>query len=267
VVTPVYRNEATLEELARQMFAVAGPRFASVEYLFVNDGSPDGSRQVLKRMSDADTRVKAINLARNFGQHVALMVGMRAAAGDYVLVIDGDLEESPADLPAFMEKMREGFEVVVGERVNRRRTVARALLSRCYTSLFNALSDHRMLDNLSDMRLMTSRFVRYLTSFNERPFIAGITSWIGLPIGLVPVAFQQREGSGYSLRRLLHHARVGILGFSNKPIRMATVAGLVLCGASMLYGAWTTTASDSGTDRCAASPATRGQACRAGSKP
>lgn len=238
VVTPVYRNEATLEELARQMFAVAAPRFASVEYLFVNDGSPDGSRQVLRRMSDADTRVKAINLARNFGQHVALMVGMKAAAGDYVLIIDGDLEESPSDLPAFMAKMDHGFEIVVGERAKRRRTFGRALLSRCYTFLFNALSDHKMVDNLSDMRLMTSRYVRYLTSFSERPFIAGITSWIGLPIGLVPVAFHERRASGYSFRRLLHHARMGILGFSNKPIRMASGLGLALCAASVLYGLW-----------------------------
>jgi glycosyltransferase involved in cell wall biosynthesis len=238
VVTPVYLNEATLEELARLVFAVAGPRFASVEYVFVNDGSPDGSRQILKRMSDADGRVKAINLARNFGQHVALMVGMKAAAGDYVLVIDGDLEESPSDLPAFMEKMREGFEIVVGERVNRRRTMLRALLSRCYTNLFNALSDHKMLDNLSDMRLMTCRYVSYLTSFTERPFIAGITSWIGLPIGLVPVSFHERQASGYSFRRLLRHARMGILGFSNKPIRVATALGLTLCAASVLYGLW-----------------------------
>ena len=238
VVTPVYLNEATIEELARQMFAVAEPRFATVEYVFVNDGSPDGSRQVLKRMSDADPRVKAINLARNFGQHVALMVGMKAASGDYVLLIDGDLEELPSDLPAFMKKMEEGFEIVVGQRLNRRRTLLRAVLSRVYSIIFNALSDNRMIDNASAMRLMTARYVDYLTSFSERPFLAGITAWIGLPIGLVPVRFQEGQGSGYSFRRLLRHAREGIIGFSNKPIRIATGLGLILCIVSVVYGAW-----------------------------
>jgi glycosyltransferase involved in cell wall biosynthesis len=182
--------------------------------------------------------VKVINLARNFGQHVALMAGMKAAAGDYVLLIDGDLEESPADLPAFMAKMGEGFEIVVGQRLNRRRRILRATLSRAYSSLFNAMSDHKIIDNATDMRLMTARYVEYLTSFTERPFLAGITAWIGLPIGLVPVRFQEGQGSGYSFRRLLRHAREGIIGFSNKPIRVATGLGLALCAISVMYGTW-----------------------------
>lgn len=238
IVTPVYRNEATLEELARQVFEVAAPRFAAVEYIFVNDGSPDGSRQVLKRMAAADRRVKVVNLARNFGQHVALMVGMRASKGDFVLIIDGDLEEAPSDLPAFMTKMKDGFEIVVGERSNRRRTFLRAVLSRAYSSVFNALSDYKIIDNTTDMRLMTRRYVDYLTSFGERPFLAGLSAWIGLPIGLIPVSFRERQGSSYNFRRLMQHARVGVLGFSNKPIRLATAFGLGLCGASVVYGLW-----------------------------
>ena len=238
VLTPVYRNESTLEELARQVFAVAGPHFAAIEYLFVNDGSPDGSRQVLKRMSVGDKRIKVINLARNFGQHVALMAGMRAATGDYVLMIDGDLEESPSDIPTFMQKMSEGFEIVVGQRPNRRRTFGRAVLSRVYSALFNALSDNKMIDNATDMRLMTRRYVGYLCSFGERPFLAGITAWVGLPVGLVPVTFRERQESGYNFWRLLQHARVGVLGFSNKPIRLATAFGLMLCAGSVLYGLW-----------------------------
>lgn len=238
VITPVYRNESTIEELARLMFAVASPVFARVEYLFVNDGSPDGSRQVLKRMADTDRRVKVINLARNFGQHIALMAGLREAKGDYVLMIDGDLEEPPNDLPLFMAKMQEGFEIVVGQRASRRRTWLRAGLSRVYSYLFNALSDYKMIDNATTMRLMTRRYVEYLTSFSERPFIAGLTAWVGLPVGLVPAGFAEREGSSYNFWRLLQHARVGVLGFSNKPIRLATGFGALICGASVLYGLW-----------------------------
>ena len=238
VVTPVYRNEATLEALARQIFAVATPVFARVEYLFVNDGSPDGSRQILRRMADADKRVRVINLARNFGQHVALMAGLREAKGDYVLMIDGDLEEPPTDLALFMAKMEEGFEIVVGQRVSRRRTWLRATLSRVYSYVFNALSDYKMIDNATTMRLMTSRYVQYLTSFSERPFIAGITAWVGLPVGLVPAGFSERPGSSYDFWKLLQHARVGVLGFSNKPIRLATGFGALICESSVLYGLW-----------------------------
>lgn len=238
VVTPVYRNEQTLAELARQIFAAAAPIFGRVEYIFVNDCSPDGSRQVLKSLAQANPAIKVINLARNFGQHVALMVGMRAAVGDYVFLIDADLEESPADLAKFAAKMREGHEIVVGQRTGQRATWPRALASRLYFELFNALSDRPIVVNASTMRLMTARYVGYLTAFDEHPFIAGLTSWIGVPIALVPVQLHERADSSYSLRGLLRHARAGILGFSTKPIRLATYAGLALCTGSLLYLTW-----------------------------
>lgn len=238
VVTPVYRNEQTLAELARQVFAAAAPIFGRVEYIFVNDCSPDGSRQVLRSLADGNPSIKVINLARNFGQHVALMIGMRAAVGDYVFLIDGDLEESPADLATFAAKMREGHEIVVGQRVNRRATLPRALASWLYFKLFNLLSDRPIVVNASSMRLMTARYVGYLTAFDEHPFIAGITSWVGIPVALVPVQLHERGGSGYSVRGLLRHARAGILGFSTKPIRLATYAGLAICTISLLYLFW-----------------------------
>jgi glycosyltransferase involved in cell wall biosynthesis len=238
VVTPVYRNEQTLEELARQVFAAAAPIFGRVEYIFVNDCSPDGSRQVLKSLADGNPSIKVINLARNFGQHVALMIGMRAAMGDYVFLIDGDLEESPAELAKFAAKMSEGHEIVVGQRANRRASLPRALASKLYFTLFNALSDRSIIVNGSTMRLMTARYVSYLTTFSEHPFIAGITSWIGIPVALVPVQLHERAASGYSLRSLLRHARAGILGFSTKPIRLATYAGMAICSGSLLYLVW-----------------------------
>ena len=96
------------------MSKVASEAFGSYEHLFVNDGSPDGSREVLRRLAASDKHVRVISLARNFGQHTALMVGMRHATGDYALFLDADLEEAPEDLPAFAAVMSEGgFEIVV----------------------------------------------------------------------------------------------------------------------------------------------------------
>ena len=108
VITPVYRNESTLEVLAQRVAKAASELFGSYEHLFVNDGSPDNSREVLRRLAASDKNVRVISLARNFGQHTALMVGMRHARGDYILFLDADLEESPEDLPAFAQKMTEG---------------------------------------------------------------------------------------------------------------------------------------------------------------
>jgi glycosyltransferase involved in cell wall biosynthesis len=239
VVTPVYRNEATLEDLARRVSKVAGGAFGSFEHVFVNDGSPDGSREVLRRLAAADKSVRVISLVRNFGQHTALMVGMRHARGDYVLFLDADLEESPEDIPAFVAKMMEGgFEIVVGRRTNRRGSPIRNLGGRVFTAIFNALSDHKLPDNATSMRLMTRRYVDYLASFGERPFLGGFTSWIGLPIGFVEVQMRERRGSSYSIGRLIRHALTGVVSFSTKPIRLATLTGLVVCAGSLLYGAY-----------------------------
>lgn len=239
VISPVYRNESTLPELARQVFAAAEPLFARVEYVFVNDGSPDGSREVLRVLCGSDRRVRAINFARNFGQHTAIMAGLRAAGGDYVFVIDADLEESPGDLPVFCQEMRRGgHEIVVGRRTNRRLSPLRSVTSRLYTHIFNAVSDIRIIDNVTSMRLMTRRYVDFLTRFDERPFLGGIMSWIGVPFGSVQVTMQERAGSSYGFRRLLNHARAGIIGFSTRPLRLAAYFGLLLCGGSLMYAAW-----------------------------
>lgn len=236
VVSPVYRNADTVEMLARQVFEFAEPLFSSVEIIFVNDGSPDTSQEVLTSMAREDQRVKVIRLVRNFGQHVAMLAGLREAQGDYVLLIDADLEEPPAAIPALAEKVAEGFEVAVGVRPPRRSRGLRGLVSGAYIQLFNWLSDYPILENASTMRLMTRRYADYLSRFQERPFIAGMTAWIGLPIGEVPVETPaDARVSGYSLRKLLRHARLGVLGFSAKPLRIASVAGVVVCVASLAY--------------------------------
>jgi dolichol-phosphate mannosyltransferase len=239
VVSPVYRNEETLVELSRRLSLVARETFASYEHLFVNDGSPDGSREVLRRLAEEDKNVRVISLVRNFGQHTALTVGMRHARGDYVLFLDADLEESPEDIPAFGAKMVEGnFEIVVGRRVNRRGNPIRNLGTRAFTQIFNLLSDYKLPDNATSMRLMTRRYVEYLSAFGERPFLGGFSSWIGLPIGFVDVQMIERRRSGYSLGRLVRHALTGVVSFSTRPIRLATITGLIVCASSLSYGAY-----------------------------
>ncbi len=239
VISPVYRNEDTLEELARRIGTAANAVFGSYELVFVNDGSPDGSREVLRRLAEADKNVRAITLVRNFGQHVALMVGLRHARGDYIMFIDADLEESPEDLAAFAAKMKEGgYEIVVGRRLNQRSSFLRRLGARLFAGIFNALSDHKVLENVSSMRIMTRRYVDYLTEFSERPFLAGLTSWIGLPVGLVDVEMRERRGSGYSIWKLIKYGLGGVIGFSTRPIRIATFSGIIVCAVSVFYGAY-----------------------------
>ena len=109
--------------------------------------------------------------------------------------------------------------------------------TRVFTALFNALSDHKLPDNATSMRLMTRRYLEYLTAFSERPFLGGFSAWIGMPIGFVNVQMVERRGTSYSIGRLIRHALTGVVGFSTRPIRLATISGIVVCATSLLYGA------------------------------
>lgn len=238
-VTPVYRNQSTLEELARRVFQAAAPLYDDVEYVFVVDGSPDGSLGVLRRMAAADPRIRVVAFTRNFGQHAAMLAGLLAADGDRIFVIDGDLEEDPATLPALHARIEEGFQVAAGVRGSGDRPLAKRLPARIYSALNAWLCDYPVIDNVTNMRLMTRRFVEHLLSFRERPFFGGITTWIGLPVGTVEVAWQDTgRRSSFTWRKLLSHARLGIVGFSTKLLRFSTVAGLCISAAAFLYGAW-----------------------------
>ncbi len=234
VVSPVYHNQDSLKELCRQVFLAATPRFKSVEYIFVNDDFPDDSRKVLKELSESHPNVKVINLARNFGQHVALRVGLEHAKGDYVMMIDADLEETPDSLPMFLEKIKEGHEIVIGKRRKPRRGLLRSLMTNMYFKIFNFISDYKIIQDATTLRIMTRRYTDYLLKFPERPFIAGFVAWIGMPPALVEVPWTQRSrSSGYTFAKLLDHARVGLMGFSNKPIRFVFHVGLCVTLASI----------------------------------
>lgn len=240
VVSAVYKTEKTLGELSRRLLEIAGPLFESVEIIFVNDCSPDQSRQTLLELCQKNPSIRAVNFARNFGQHAALLAGLERAGGDYVLLIDSDLEESPEDMVLMMKKMSEGYEVVAGQRENHRKNPVRRHLAQIFFSLYNRLSDYPILHNATNMRLMTRTYVQYLLQFNERPFLAGISSWIGVPIGLIPVVrIEQGRRSSYSFLKLLGHARAGLLGFSTRPIRFSFHVGLVLTIGAATYSGFT----------------------------
>lgn len=236
VVSAVYRNQGSLRELTARLFTAAQAHFAAVEIIYINDASPDDSRRVLAELAAADARIKVINFARNFGQHAALMAGLRAVRGDYVFFIDADLEEDPAHLGDFLRRLQEGFEIVVGMR-DSRRGIFRTAAGRLYAAVHNLLSDFKVIENASTMRLMTRRFTDYLLEFSETPYIGGFTSWIGLPIGTIPITWHdQGRVSSYTLLRLLRHARAGIIGFSTKLMRISLYTGLLTSALSFSYG-------------------------------
>ena len=237
IITPVYNNESTVEELAKQAFKIAEPLFAEVEYVFIDDASLDDSRNILINLAKKNKQVKVITHTRNFGQHTSLLTGIKYSTGDYIFFLDGDLEDNPAHLPQFVERMKEGYEIVMAVRKNTHKNIFRTFGASLYSSIYNFLSDYKIIHNTCAMRLMTKKYAGYLIRFKERPWIGGFQAWVGLPTGLISISIDKiSDRSNYNFFKLFSHARLGIVGFSTKILRIAFVLGTLISTISSLYG-------------------------------
>jgi dolichol-phosphate mannosyltransferase len=231
-VAPCFNEAAGLPEFYRQLTAACRAAAGeSYEIVLVNDGSQDGTGDVLRALAASNPHVVAINLARNFGHQSALTAGLEHCLGERVLIIDADLQDPPGLLPEMMALMDEGADVVYGRR--RTRQGERALKKTATWLFYRQL--RRLIDvdipvDTGDFRLISRRVLDILNAMLEQNrFVRGMVSWIGLK--QVPILYDRaprRAGeSHYSFRKLLRLALDGITGFSVLPLRIASYFGLV----------------------------------------
>ena len=137
VIIPVYKNESTLNELVDSLLLYSNNLYEDIECIFVIDGSPDNSRDLLWQIANDDSRIKVISFVRNFGQHNAVIAGLEHCNGDHILIVDADLEEPIDKLKAFKNKLDSGYEIVVGKRFNPRKNRFKYYSAILYTYLYN----------------------------------------------------------------------------------------------------------------------------------
>jgi dolichol-phosphate mannosyltransferase len=239
IVVPALDEEATLEALHARLAAVLDRLGAAGEIILVDDGSTDGSFEVMRRLRARDPRVKAIRLSRNFGHQAALMAGMDAAAGEAIVLMDADLQHPPEVIPALVAKWREGYEVV---HAIRRETEGTSALKRLTSSLFYRLSSQigevRLEPGAADFKLVDRRVAAALGEMRERGrFLRGLVAWAGYRQAGVPFAAPARGGgaSKYTWARMAWLAVDGLLSFSRLPLRLTFILGVLAGLASFLY--------------------------------
>ncbi len=210
-----------------------------VELIFVDDGSNDRTRELLKSYAKEDSKIKLIGFARNFGHQIAVTAGIDAASGDAVVLIDADLQDPPEVVHEMIAKWREGYDVIYGTRTERPGESAFKLATaRGFYRLLNHLSDVPIPLDTGDFRLMSRPVVDTLRSMPERDrFVRGMVSWVGFKQIALPYKRAERFAgqSKYPLRKMLRFATDGILSFSTKPLQMSVGLGM-LCAALALAG-------------------------------
>ncbi|HQR14319.1 MAG TPA: glycosyltransferase family 2 protein [Nitrospira sp.] len=230
VVVPVYNEQDGLREFydrtKRVLLGMAGFEH---EIIFVDDGSRDVSVEVIAQLVREDECVRLLKLSRNFGHQIAITAGIDAARGDAVVVIDADLQDPPEVIERFIEKWREGFDVVYGMRETRDgETVLKVWTASIFYRILKSLVSLDIPVDVGDFRLMSRRVVEHLKAMQERDrFVRGLVSWIGFrQIGLLYRREKRYAGeTKYPYRKMIRFALDGITSFSNIPLKMATIMG------------------------------------------
>jgi dolichol-phosphate mannosyltransferase len=242
VVSPVYNESRNVGSLLKRLRAVAADENRyDWEFIYVDDGSTDDTAGVLGAESERDSRVKLVQLTRNFGHQLAITAGLNAAGGDAVITMDGDLQHPPETLPEFLRRWEAGAEVVVGLRDSTKAGRFKGWTSRLFYWLINKFSDVPVMPGAADFRLMSRRAVDQFLQLPERArFIRGLVSWIGINVSTVNYVEGSRTSgaSKYSVSRMLFLAVDAITSFSALPLRVATVVGLLICLGAVVYAAY-----------------------------
>lgn len=240
VVIPMLNEEKGLEALAARVKPVLEATGLAWEIVFVDDGSRDGTCEILRGLNAADPRIKAVSLSRNFGKELAVAAGLRYATGDAVVLMDADLQHPPEVIPEFIAKWRLGFDIVYGQRDDRE---ADGLLRRAFSVVFyrafRAMSGTTLPGGAGDFRLLDRKAVDALNGLRERVrFNKGLYVWIGFKsTGVtfhVPPRFDGTK-SRFRPRQLWRFALDGLVSFTTMPLRVWTYVGLVVSALAFAY--------------------------------
>ncbi len=234
VIVPCFNEEAALPLFYEAFLRETAQMDVAFEFVFVDDGSRDGTLEALKALRARDERVHYLSFSRNFGKEGAMFAGMEAAAGDYIAIMDADLQDPPALLPDMLNGIREeGYDCVATRRVTRKgEPPIRSFFARAFYRLINRISKTEVVDGARDFRLMTRQMVDALLQLREvSRFSKGLFGWVGFSTKWLEYENVERVAgeTKWSFWKLFLYSLDGIIGFSTAPLAIASVAGTACC--------------------------------------
>ena len=211
-----------------------------MEVIFIDDGSKDQTLSVVKKFSEKDARVKYLSFSRNFGKEAAIYAGFQYADGEYVAMLDADLQDPPSLLPKMLQAIKEeGYDSVATRRVSRKgEPPVRSFFARCFYKLMNKISTAEIMDGARDYRLMTRQFKDAILEISEyNRFSKGIFGWVGFKTKWIEFENVERKAgeTKWSFWKLFKYSLEGIIGFSTAPLAMVSMLGVGVCMIAFLF--------------------------------
>lgn len=236
-VSPVYQAEGLVTELVRRLVLAGEALGASFEIVLVDDRSPDGSWARIQALAAGDPRVRVLRLSRNFGQHRAITAGLEQCRGEWVVVLDCDLQDRPEEIPALYARAQAGYDLVLARRTARQDSWRKKLLSRLFYQVLSYLTEVPQDPAVANFGIYHRRVIAAVLAMRESiRYFPTMVRWVGFRTGYLDVAHAGRaEGrSSYGLGRRLHLGLDVLLANSDKPLRLTVKAGLLLSGGAFL---------------------------------
>lgn len=241
VVSPVYGCRECLEQLVDGVETALRSRAASFEVVLVDDGSPDGAWAAIQALTEDRSWLTGVRLSRNFGQHPAIDAGLRQASGDWIVVMDCDLQDPPSAIPQLLDKaINDGYDVVFAQRQNRQDKASKRLSSWAFYRLLSWLTGVPQDASSANFGVFNRSVIDVVTQMPERDKAFPLmVRWAGFRIGYQPVEHAARAhgSTSYSLGRLIRLGTQIVLGYSDKPLRMVAVGGMACSLVSFLMAA------------------------------
>ena len=236
VIVPCYNEEENVPYFYEELMKLT-PFFEekklTLELIYVDDGSKDGTVSEVKKLNEKDDRVKLVSFSRNFGKEAAIYAGFSKSKGDYVVMMDADLQDPPSLLPKMFRYIEEGYDSVATRRVSRKgEPVIRSFFARLFYKLINKISKTDIVDGARDYRLMTRQVVDAILSIGEyNRFSKGIFGWVGFNTKWVEYENVERTKgeTKWSFWGLFLYSIEGIIAFSTAPLAFASIMGVLFC--------------------------------------
>ena len=239
IIIPCYNEEDSIPLIYNELKKVSNNMKYDFEFIFVNDGSIDNSLSVLKKLSAKDKQVKYIHFSRNFGKEAAMYAGLSKSKGDYVTIMDADLQDPPSLLPEMLRLIKEeGYDSVGTRRVSRKgEPKIRSFFARKFSKIINKLSKIEMVDGARDYRLMTRQMVNSILELKEyNRYSKGLFSFVGFNTYWLEYENVERVAgeTKWSFWGLVKYAIEGIVAFSTLPLSIASLMGFIFCFVSFI---------------------------------
>jgi len=246
VVIPIYNEEENIPELYRRLTAVMerlcseeGYSPDNYEIILVDDGSIDQSWKLIKELHEKDPRIKGISFSRNFGHHIAITAGLDYSKGKAVILMDGDLQDPPEEVPKLYHKFNEGYELVYGIRQQRQDSFLKKITSKLFWWILRRFSGVDIPQEQTMLRILSRRLVNTINEMREYArFIHGMMAWVGFKTSTLEVKHTPRlKGkSKYNIPKMFRLAFHAITSFSTVPLRLATYIGFICSFMSFIVG-------------------------------